>query len=146
MQQYHFIYGRPIFAGIPMICRLQNSKLLNFCWGMLALFLLNISIDVADDMPSNITEDLSFNEQESITEYILEEMMGIEDAIPESEDNDPSQNTTIKKATGFDQFLVSSVITHKETPPVYRKIIYRPQKVFFISGSYIKIITPPPEV
>jgi len=129
-----------------MICRLQNIKLLNFFWLFLALFLLNTSIDMADELPSNITEDLSFNEQESIVEYVLEEMLGIEDAIPESEDNDPSQNTTVKKATGFDQFLVSPVITHKEPYAVYSKAAYRPQEIFFVSGSYIKIITPPPEV
>ena len=129
-----------------MICRLQNNKLLNFFWVLLALFLLNTSIDMADEQPSNITEDLSFNEQESILEYVLEEIIGIEDAIPESEDNDPSQNTTIKKTTGFDQFIVSSIITHKESYPVYRKAAHRPQEIFFIPGSYIKIITPPPEV
>lgn len=129
-----------------MISRLQNIKLLNFFWMFLALFLLNTSIDVADELPSNITEDLSFNEQESIVEYVLEEMMGIEDAMPESEDNDPSQNTTVKKATGFDQFIVSPALIHKELYAVYSKAAYRPQEVFFISGSYIKIITPPPEV
>lgn len=145
-EQQSFLFALPIFAGIPMIGRLQNNKLLRFFWVLLTLFLLNTSIDMADDMPSNITEDLSFNEQESILEYVLEEMMGIEDAIPESEDNDPSQHTNIKKSTGFDQFIISAVITHREDYPVCRRKAYRPQEVFFIPGSYTKITTPPPEV
>jgi hypothetical protein len=54
----------------------------------MALYLLNISVDTADSTPHYLPEDLTFNDQESIVEIVLEKILGFEDAIAECDDND----------------------------------------------------------
>ena len=54
----------------------------------MSLFLLNISVDTADFNPNFISEDLSLNDQESIIEIIVEQVLGYEDAFMEYDDND----------------------------------------------------------
>lgn len=129
-----------------MIHYLRNKKLLHFFWGLLALFMLNISIDSPDDNTRSGSEDLSFNEQESIIEYVLEEMMGIEDAIPESEDNDASQNSTLKKTAGLDCFIVAPVPVKPPVYPFSLRKQYWHQPDASGSSRYIEIVSPPPEI
>ena len=58
----------------------------------MGLYLLNISVDPADLNPDHIPEDLSFNEQESIVEIIVEKILGYEDAITEYATQDNEDN------------------------------------------------------
>jgi hypothetical protein len=67
---------------------LRNSVFSKILWGIMGLFLLNISVDIADPNPENIPEDLSINDQESIIEIIVEKILGYENAIEEYDDND----------------------------------------------------------
>ena len=68
--------------------RVRNTFFIRFLWGIMGLYLLNISIDTIDPQPENIPEDLNFNDQESIVELIVEKVMGFEDAIEEYDDAD----------------------------------------------------------
>ena len=133
-----------IFAPC-MINYLSHNKFLNICWALLAFFMLNISIDMVDATPPNTAEDLTYNEQESIIEFILEEMIGIEDAIPETEDNDASQKTVLKKTSNIDQFTFNTVLI-KEHDYGIVKIKYPQQRVVAASTQFIKVVSPPPEV
>ena len=54
----------------------------------LALVILNFSIDAPDAYSDTVAEDLSFNDIESITEFVLEDVIGIYNAIPEHDEND----------------------------------------------------------
>ncbi len=54
----------------------------------MGLYLLNISVDTADPNPEHIPEDLSFNDQESIIEIVLEKVLGFENIIEEYDDYD----------------------------------------------------------
>jgi len=54
----------------------------------MAIYLLNVRIDTADPQPENIPEDLSFNDQESVIEFVIEKILGFEDAIREYDDHD----------------------------------------------------------
>ena len=128
-----------------MISCLSHIKVLNFFWGFVALFMLNISIDAADATPSDVAEDLSFNEQESILEYILEEIIGIENAIPESEDNDATQSSFLKKAAGPDIFC--SILTIKQDHFFFlQKDCYSHPRPVSLSHRFIEIVVPPPKV
>ncbi len=128
-----------------MIKFLSNTKTLRFFWGLLAFFLLNISIDVADATHPAAAEDLSFNEQESIVEFVLEQIIGIEDAIPESEDNDASQNSVLKKTTSIDYFIPAIIEINNQNIHSVKTVFFSHQHIFS-SNSYLNIITPPPEV
>lgn len=71
-----------------MLSKIRNSVYLRVLWGLMAAYLLNISVDSADPKPSHIKEDLSFNDQESIIEIVLEQLLGYENAIAEYDDHD----------------------------------------------------------
>lgn len=76
----------------------------------MAIYLLNCSVDVADENPDHLPEDLSINDQESMIEIFLEIGLGIEDAIPENEDADGDQETSHKKKLKKDiHFYVENI-------------------------------------
>lgn len=62
----------------------------------LSILLFNFSIDTPDYLVYgphySAHEDLSINEQESITEFVLENLLGIENAVPENDEDDAVQN------------------------------------------------------
>lgn len=61
---------------------------MKYLWIGLTLFIFNFSIDAPDAFGDNVAEDLSFNDIESISELILEDLLGIYDACPEHDEND----------------------------------------------------------
>lgn len=62
----------------------------------MALHILNLSVDVQDPQPEGVPEDLSYNDMESVVEIILEQVLGIENAIPEYEEDDSGHNVIVK--------------------------------------------------
>ncbi|MEQ8687595.1 MAG: hypothetical protein RIE86_19985 [Imperialibacter sp.] len=56
----------------------------------LALYLLNYSIDGRDAQPDHVAEDLTHNDIESILEFALESVLGIENAMQEHDEQDGS--------------------------------------------------------
>jgi len=62
---------------------------MHLLWGLMALYLLNISVDTADPVSEAISENLSINDQESVVELIVEQFLGYEDAIAEYDEHDP---------------------------------------------------------
>ncbi|SMG16566.1 hypothetical protein SAMN05661096_00869 [Marivirga sericea] len=58
----------------------------------MSLYLLNLSVDAVDPEASYIPEDLSYNEQESIVEIIVEKILGYENAFLEVDDQDADEN------------------------------------------------------
>lgn len=70
---------------------------------VMALNILNYSVDTPDAQAENIPEDLSFNDMESIVEIILEQLLGFDNAIAEIDENDSDESTgiTIKKGLDF---------------------------------------------
>ena len=71
-----------------MLSIFRHNLFLKFFWGILALHLLNTSADVADPNPEYIPEDLTINDQESILELIVEQVLGYENAFEEYDDHD----------------------------------------------------------
>ncbi len=71
-----------------MISQIRNSLFVKALWGLMGLYLLNISVDPADPFPDHIPEDLSFNDQESIIEIFFEKILGYENALEEYDDHD----------------------------------------------------------
>ena len=67
---------------------IRQNILLKYLWIGLALFVFNVSIDTPDAFGDEVAEDLSFNDIESIAELVLENVLGVYDAIPEHDEND----------------------------------------------------------
>lgn len=55
---------------------------------LLAIYLFNFSIDCRDAQPDSVAEDLSYNDIESVLEFSLECLMGIENAVKEQDEHD----------------------------------------------------------
>lgn len=111
----------------------------------MALYMLNVCID-APDVLTYLPENLSYNDQESIIEVVLEKVLGYENAIPEYDDNDFGQTSILKTQTALDFF------TLPPTPSKSNHLLSQmtlPQDVFYllnIPTRYLDTITPPPQI
>jgi len=128
-----------------VLSRIRNSVFTKILWGIIGLYLLNISIDPADPNPEHIPEDLTFNDQESIIEIVLEKVLGYEDAIKEyddydTEDHNTKTNVKIDLATHYivDNNLNQSFVEIKKHKfPEYKTNLTK---------GFQKLDIPPPKV
>ncbi|SFC81567.1 hypothetical protein SAMN04487987_10194 [Algibacter pectinivorans] len=111
----------------------------------MGLYLLNISVDTKDPKPSHIPEDLSFNDQESIIEIILEKVLGFEDAIeeyddPDTEEHNKKRNVKIDLTTP--SILVSNLnsLEFKNAPGKF------PDYKTYLTSGFDKLDLPPPKI
>ncbi|MEQ8413404.1 MAG: hypothetical protein RIF36_18925 [Imperialibacter sp.] len=111
----------------------------------MGIYLLNISVDAADPNPEYIPEDLSFNDQESIVEIVVEKVLGYEDAIEEYEDHDTEDHNK-KKNLKIDLLVLESE-KHKNASD---QLVLRKRSYFDydarLSSSFQEIDSPPPKV
>lgn len=111
----------------------------------MGLYLLNTSVDMADPYPEYISEDLSFNDQESIIEIVVEKILGYEDAFKEYDDNDTedhNKNPNIK---------VNLISHHVADFTVRESLIERETKKFSnyksrLYNGFQKLESPPPKI
>jgi len=82
--------------------RIRKHSIFKFFWFMMALHILNLSVDSPDPQPIHLPEDLEFNDMESIVEIILELVLEIEDAIPETDDDDSTQGLLVHNSLQLD--------------------------------------------
>lgn len=114
-------------------------------WGWMGLYLLNISVDAEDPNPRHIPEDLSFNDQESIIEMIVEQVLGFENAIEEyddldTEDHNKKSNIKIDLAVylHFDSAIAHLAYnTGKQRFPDFEA---------HLTNGFHQIDTPPPKI
>lgn len=128
-----------------MISKIRNNIYTKFLCGIMGLYLLNISVDPPDLTPQQIPEDLSFNDQESIIEIVIEQVLGYEDAIKEYDDNDTEDHNK-KKDVKID-LLYSHTTLLKSTNKLFKKTVNQ----YFTynnhySNGFIDIDSPPPKV
>lgn len=111
----------------------------------MGLYLLNISVDTADPYPEHIPEDLSYNDQESIVEIIIEKVLGYEDAIKEYDDHDTEDHN--KKNNVKIDLLVHHAKASNCAPNQFseRKNRYPDYDARF-TNSFIEVDSPPPRV
>ncbi|GAB3537684.1 hypothetical protein GCM10027443_31140 [Pontibacter brevis] len=111
----------------------------------MALCFLNSSIDTLDPNPEHIPEDLSFNDQESVVELLLEKVLGFENAIVEYDDHDTEEHT--KKKTSKIDFFVQYAIQQPYPDNTFnlRKQQY-PNFKDCLPIGYLQLSTPPPKI
>lgn len=111
----------------------------------MGLYLLNISVDTADLKPKHIPEDLSFNDQESIIEIVLEKVLGYEDAIKEYDDNDTEDHNTltITKINLINRYL--NDINIKQLFIETKRQKFLDLNAYFTNGFH-QLDTPPPKI
>jgi len=143
------LFGLDSNQNIPkQVNFLRQPTIARFIAGMLAFVVFNLSIDPPDllvNLDDDIAyeEDLSVNEMESLTEVILEKALSMEDAVPETDDQDGEFE--FKKT---ESFVSLPLIT-------FGLVDYTPLKNIFLSPSsgapswqqpIFEIVPPPPQV
>ncbi|MBD2754435.1 hypothetical protein [Spirosoma validum] len=115
---------------------------------LMALHLVNLSVDVQDMMPltGRMTvsdEKLSVNKIESISEFLLEECFGIQDAVPEHDDpDDESELTEQEQDYDFNQLFVFAPLRAVVQFLLTGNVSFWPEPV---SVHVQEIIAPPPQ-
>jgi hypothetical protein len=127
--------------------KLRQHKIFKIVWIVMALHILNFSIDAPDAQDDAIAEDLSYNEIESITEFFAEDILQIKDAFSESDENDQEDNGLIKKITSFEFCKIHHPIDDKIVfyPVEINSIAFLYYKVPSLPVNYIEVFSPPPE-
>lgn len=86
---------------------IRENRLLKYFWFIMACIILNSSIDVPDIYEQFVPEDLTYNDIETIVELVLEDVLGIENAICEQDDVDADDgyNFSTKKVIDIYIFI-----------------------------------------
>ncbi len=72
---------------------------------MMTVLFINTSIDPVDPEGDWVPEDLSVNEMETITEFVMEKVLGIDDCFQEKDDDDPDNSTGVHIVKDFSQYV-----------------------------------------
>lgn len=128
-----------------MIRQLRNSAFTKVLWGIMGLYLLNISADSPDANPNHIPEDLSFNDQESIIEIVVEKMLGYENAIKEYDDNDTEDHNN-KTSLNIDLIAQHNIDTTINQCVFKTTIKNFPTHTTFLTNGFHQLDTPPPKI
>ena len=87
----------------------------------MALYLFNISIDTNHSYPDGFLQEVGLNEQDSFIELILEEVLGIENALAEYDNEDSEEHR--KKESRIKELLL-----HNEGLPENHPTIFKAKK------------------
>ncbi|MBI2269928.1 MAG: hypothetical protein HYU69_06155 [Bacteroidetes bacterium] len=109
----------------------------------MALHIFNLSIDAPDAAPDSIPEDLSVNDIESITELILEDVLLIVNAIPESDDQDNDNGCEFEKKVDF--FSHKIEIIPQDQALIKFPVLFPFYFDTFLNSQLPEISTPPPQ-
>jgi hypothetical protein len=125
--------------------QIRNSVFTKLLWGLMGLYLLNISVDTSDPNPEHIPEDLSINDQESIIEIVLEKVLGYEDAIKEFDDHDTedhNKKTNVK--IDLTNHYIAQIVLNQESIITTRQNF--PDHNTFLANGFQKLDIPPPKI
>ncbi|TDD73778.1 hypothetical protein [Flavobacterium caseinilyticum] len=129
-----------------MIKAARNTLLIRYFWGFMSLYFLNCCVDSADVQPNYVPENLTYNDQESIIEIIVEKLLGYDNAIAEYDDNDTNENIAGKITFSLGIFVVPSAFFHINPKFLTLKNQYLSGQNLIILIPFFEINTPPPEV
>lgn len=110
---------------------------------LLAMYLFNYSIDSRDAHLDHISEDLSYNDVESIVEFTLEYVLGIEDAMKEHDEQDDDNGSVVGHAV----YIVNATLADLTNSNDFgAEVVHRycnPSQ--FFSQGFPEINSPPPK-
>jgi len=128
-----------------VLSQIRNSVFSKILWGLMGLYLLNISVDTADPNPEHIPENLSINDQESIVEIVVEKILGYENAIEEYDDHDTEDHN--KKSNVKIDLTTHSLVDNA----LNQSLIESTRHKFLDYNTYLthgfqKLDIPPPKI
>ena len=109
----------------------------------MGLYLLNLSVDSVDPEAMYIPEDLSYNDQESIVEIIIEKLLGYENAFIEYDDKDSDENNH-QSNPSLDFFLSQISLSSNTTTIALESSQLFKDYIVNLPIGFKKIDNPPP--
>lgn len=112
-----------------------------FCF-LLALHIFNVSVDMPDAQPDYVSEDLTFNDQESFVELVLEKVLGIDNAVVEYDEADEtnSQNFEMSKDLKLYNQCAQNIVFQLHTIEIVNIPFYKESSL----AEYFREIQPRP--
>jgi hypothetical protein len=112
---------------------------------MMGIYLLNICVDTADPAPPYIPEDLSINDQESIVEFVIEIILGLDNAIEEYDDHDREDHSK-KSNVKLDQVVYINLDGSIDLSALDGMIQRYPDLETCLPKGFHQLDTPPPRI
>ncbi len=109
----------------------------------LSLYIFNYSIDSRDASNHEFTEDLAYNDIESVLEFTLEIVFGIENALEEHDEQDQEDGSSFELKKFYCNPLFSG---HKGTYTLLTNTHNSNKRQQIFVENYGEINSPPPEV
>lgn len=128
-----------------MVQSVRNTRFFKSFWFLLALYMLNISVDAPTSNLLDVNLQSNSNIQDSIIEICLEVWLGYEQAIPDLEESSDDYDLTLKKPWFKNLYIV---------PTTYEKntLIFSSQTKLSFSDypcsllkNYLEVHSPPPD-
>lgn len=110
--------------------KFRESTFNRLIWLFFALFIFNFSIDVPDIDNDSVSENLAYNDIESISEFVLESVLGFENAIPEHDEDDSDEKRDFHKKV--DLYNQQQVLLNQ---PQFIVFTIKNQQFFFATVS-----------
>jgi hypothetical protein len=131
-----------IFVTYMRLEKIRISLISRAIAFLMAVYLFNFSIDSRDAHADSVAEDLSFNDIESVYEFLAEGLLGIENAVEEHDERDQEDGGSFefKKV-----YFIVSIPQVQAKAPNYISSIY--SSIDFCDPLAIRaaeIISPPP--
>jgi len=128
-----------------MRVRFFQKRFFRLFWGLMAVHLFNISVDAPDLPAHRAGENLAYNDMESVSEFFLEEILCIEDAVPECEDPDRQDDSGT-----FGKILLVFGLPEQLAPPrlpmpVEEQCRLPNHQTLHRNGFAPDVVPPPPE-
>jgi hypothetical protein len=128
-----------------MLGRIRAQRFFNWFWLFMALYQLNISADAPDTSPNAVCENLSYNDVETMTEWVLEEVLDIENAIPEHDDPDREDDESSGAKTLSQPHFLPESLTFQFAIYFAKKASLLPTHRLLKPSHKPEIALPPPE-
>ena len=118
----------------------KNVKIQKTLWLFMAFYFINSIVDAPNVVGNTVA---SFNEQESIIELVIEKVLDFGDVIPETNDTDNQEQTSLKKLKLEVYFPTLKLVFLQ---PLYnfntKTFCYTHS---FVENPFYTIFSPPPE-
>lgn len=111
----------------------------------MALYMLNISVDVPNYVFNAPPQNTQFNLQESIIEIVVEKVLGFENAIPETQDSDADSKSRIKPSLKIDVYLSLYALSCSNFKDLKTSNHFNHYQIPQVAEPFSEVTSPPPD-
>ena len=123
----------------------RNFHFVRFWTILLSVNILNCSIDSPDRLPFNISEDLSYNDMESILEIVMEKVLDCDNCFVEYDENDESESEQFSFLEDIDFYSAFDLHPIQFTDVDTLPIKHAGYKETYSSQFHPELVPPPPK-